>query len=220
MQLTKRIPVAAGLGGGSSDAAGALVGLARLWSLDVPRQELAAIALSIGSDVPYFLRGGRQNGLGRGEILTPVEEGPEQPVLLVVSRAGLSTRRVFEEHARQASEGAVPDALTSRKTGINFLSRTQVGGEGAHANDLLRAAVALDPSLGVLMNVVRREVPEGQVGLTGSGPTLFILLEPGTSPADVRERLAAVLPETVALCVTRTMGVAEHDATRFTQLVG
>lgn len=220
MRLTKRIPVAAGLGGGSSDAAGALLGLDRLWSLGLAGEVLAGIALGIGSDVPYFLEGGRRAGHGRGEILSRLPDGPEQPVLLVVSSQGLSTGMVFEEFARQAHPPASSVVLTSRKTGISFPNGTSDCGQGAPANDLLPAAVVLAPRLGELLQLARDVVPEGRVGLTGSGPTIFVLLEAGADSAEVKDRLAPVLPEGVALLATRTMAFAEHEGTRFSRLAG
>jgi 4-diphosphocytidyl-2-C-methyl-D-erythritol kinase len=69
MRLTKRIPAGAGLGGGSSDAAATLLALRKLWNLDVPESELIRIALTLGSDVPYFLRAGTAYATGRGEAL-------------------------------------------------------------------------------------------------------------------------------------------------------
>ena len=82
--LRKRIPVAAGLGGGSSDAAAALLGLRKLWGLDMPEGELAAIASRLGSDVPFFLHGGTALASGRGDVLTPLPQ-PVEPFAVVVT---------------------------------------------------------------------------------------------------------------------------------------
>jgi 4-diphosphocytidyl-2-C-methyl-D-erythritol kinase len=76
ISLEKRIPVAAGLAGGSADAAAVLRGLNRLWGLDLPQGELAALALELGSDVPYCLLGGLAAATGRGECLTPLPPLP------------------------------------------------------------------------------------------------------------------------------------------------
>jgi 4-diphosphocytidyl-2-C-methyl-D-erythritol kinase len=85
--LKKRIPAGAGLGGGSSNAAAALLGLCRFWRLQVPAAELHAIAASIGSDVPFFLRGGTALGIGRGEEIYPLPE--MQPAHLVIVYPGI-----------------------------------------------------------------------------------------------------------------------------------
>src|SRR5215216_5586704 len=83
IEIEKRIPVAAGLGGGSSNAAAALVGLARLWRVDVGERELTRIAMNLGSDVPFFLTGGTALGIGRGEEVYPIEQAECAHLLLV-----------------------------------------------------------------------------------------------------------------------------------------
>ena len=95
MVLRKRIPVQAGLGGGSSDAAAALRGLDRLWETHVPEEELERIALGLGADVPFFLRGGLVRTQGIGEELTPLPWRKRWPLVIVQPAAGLSTGKVF-----------------------------------------------------------------------------------------------------------------------------
>ena len=93
--LEKRIPMQAGLGGGSSDAAAALLGLRRVWKLRVTDAELSAIASDIGSDVPYFLVGGTALGLGRGDEVYPLEELPRLWVVLVLPAFGVATKDAY-----------------------------------------------------------------------------------------------------------------------------
>jgi len=95
MHLTKRIPWAAGLGGGSSDAAAALRGLNRLWNLNLPPGELAAVAATLGSDVPFFLGGPAAWCTGRGEIITPAGVGGAFDLVLVKPDFGLATADVY-----------------------------------------------------------------------------------------------------------------------------
>lgn len=92
--LDKRIPVAAGLGGGSADAAAVLVGLNRLWGLRWPRARLQELAIGLGMDVPFFLRGGAALGTGRGEVLTPLP-ARSLALVLVVPRRPSSTREAY-----------------------------------------------------------------------------------------------------------------------------
>ncbi|MBN1418972.1 MAG: 4-(cytidine 5'-diphospho)-2-C-methyl-D-erythritol kinase [Planctomycetes bacterium] len=94
--IEKRIPAGAGLAGGSADAAGALVALRTLWELDLSGEELQALAEAMGSDVPFFLRGGRAVCRGRGERVIPVADEP--PLWFVIHWPGfsISTREVFE----------------------------------------------------------------------------------------------------------------------------
>jgi 4-diphosphocytidyl-2-C-methyl-D-erythritol kinase len=93
IHLAKRIPMQAGLGGGSSDAAVTLLALARLWRVSFPR--LHDVAVSLGADVPYFLEGGTVLGLERGDALVPLADVRPAWVTLVVPRFGVSTRDAF-----------------------------------------------------------------------------------------------------------------------------
>lgn len=101
LHLDKRVPYGAGLGGGSSDAAAALRLLARLWSLDVPDADLRALALGLGSDVPFFLDGVAAHGAGRGERLTPLADAAGAPyhcpfwLVLAVPSVHVSTAEAF-----------------------------------------------------------------------------------------------------------------------------
>jgi len=94
--LEKRIPTPGGLGGGSSNAAVALVGLAKLWEIDVTLNEFNEIASSLGSDVPFFLAGGTALGTSRGEAIAPAAELAEQFMLIVTPNERVSTRTAFE----------------------------------------------------------------------------------------------------------------------------
>jgi 4-diphosphocytidyl-2-C-methyl-D-erythritol kinase len=93
--LRKRIPIAAGLGGGSSDAAATLIALNELYAANLPPEDLAALAASLGSDVPFFLVGGTALGRGRGEVLERLPDLPETWFALVKPGEGLSTGAVY-----------------------------------------------------------------------------------------------------------------------------
>ncbi|MCO6042634.1 4-(cytidine 5'-diphospho)-2-C-methyl-D-erythritol kinase [Aeoliella sp. ICT_H6.2] len=95
LELTKRIPLQAGLGGGSSDAAAALVAANAAWKLGYDRQQLARVAEQLGTDVPFFLAPGAAIGTGRGEQLERISLGRSLPIVLVQPPAGLSTPVVF-----------------------------------------------------------------------------------------------------------------------------
>jgi 4-diphosphocytidyl-2-C-methyl-D-erythritol kinase len=97
MALEKRIPHGAGLGGGSSDAASVLLGLNHMLEAPLSAAELAAIALDLGSDVPFFLIGGTAHATGRGEVLTPLTPLPPLPVTVLMPAAQLPTPSVFKE---------------------------------------------------------------------------------------------------------------------------
>ncbi len=89
--LTKHIPVGRGLGGGSSDAAAALIGMMRLARKQIPAERLIEIGSSLGADVPFFLYGGRALGIGRGDEIYPLPDGPHHTVL-VVSPSDIAVR--------------------------------------------------------------------------------------------------------------------------------
>lgn len=93
--LRKAIPSAAGLGGGSSDAAGALLLLSRLWQVDLAIEDLMEIASEIGSDVPFFLVGGTALGEGRGERLRRLPDWDPRPILLGIPPFGVSTAEAY-----------------------------------------------------------------------------------------------------------------------------
>lgn len=93
--LTKRIPIQAGLGGGSSDAAAALVLANAAWGIDYPRNKLSKIAAQLGSDVPFFLAGQTAVCRGRGEFVEPVAAMPRLNVVVVAPREGVSTADAF-----------------------------------------------------------------------------------------------------------------------------
>jgi 4-diphosphocytidyl-2-C-methyl-D-erythritol kinase len=93
--LEKRIPMQAGLGGGSSDAAAALLGLRRVWKMRIADEDLVAVAARLGSDVPYFLVGGTALGLSRGEEVYPLVDLPRMWVVLVMPAFGVATKDAY-----------------------------------------------------------------------------------------------------------------------------
>jgi 4-diphosphocytidyl-2-C-methyl-D-erythritol kinase len=96
LHLEKIIPVEAGLGGGSSNAAVALLGLARLWEMGITKRELTEIAASLGADVPFFLTGGTALGTGLGTEVTPINEVVAEYLLVVKPRAKVSTAEAYK----------------------------------------------------------------------------------------------------------------------------
>lgn len=96
LRLEKKIPVGGGMGGGSADAAGALILLDQLWSLNLPTSDLRRLAAELGSDVPFFLHGGFALGVGRGEEVLPLDDLPPLGVVLVVPSLEVSTAEVFK----------------------------------------------------------------------------------------------------------------------------
>ena len=93
--LKKSIPPGAGLGGGSSNAAAALMGLNRFWNLEIPRTDLRSLAVGLGSDVPFFLEGGTALGIGRGEEIYPLPPVASAPLVVVYPGVHVSTAEAY-----------------------------------------------------------------------------------------------------------------------------
>lgn len=181
--LEKRLPVAAGLGGGSSDAAATLLGVIELFDLDIDHETLNAVAAEIGSDVPLFLVGSPSLMEGRGESVMELAPWAGEPLGLLLITAGvpLRTPDVFAAFAagiRDSSHGAalvssqhLAAELTAGMSGERLLQRAAAL---ASANDLLAPARAVAPWLRPFDHALRRLLGR-PLSLSGSGPTLFLL---------------------------------------------
>lgn len=180
IDIAKSIPVAAGMAGGSADAAATLVALRRLWALDLPDAVLAEVAAELGSDVPFSLLGGTARGTGRGELLTPVLAQGELHWVVALSDAELSTPLVYAEWDRLLAEGSVLAAGESPDLDSPLLSALRQGAPREIAphlvNDLQPAALALRPSLRAVLDAgADLGALAGMV--SGSGPTCVFLAE-------------------------------------------
>ena len=178
--IHKGIPVAGGCAGGSADAAAALVGCDALWGCDWSRDRLAAAGAELGSDVPFALHGGTALGTGRGEQLTPVLEKGGYSWVLALSEEGLSTPAVYGELDRQRQTG--PVGVVSNPGGVLAALRQgdpEALGRGL-GNDLQPAALALKPSLRLLLEAARELGALGSV-VSGSGPTVAMLARDATA---------------------------------------
>ena len=184
LDLAKRIPIAAGLAGGSADAAAALIGLNRLWGCGLTLAQLRLLGAELGSDVPFCMTGGTALGAGRGTDITPVlSRGPFHWVVWPDAEP-LETRAVFRAwDAHCAPGGARPDDVLYA---LHSSDPRQLA--GVLWNELEPAAFALRPQLEERR---RRLVDAGALGvvLAGSGPTLLGLAADLTSARAVSERL-------------------------------
>jgi len=170
MTLRKFIPVAAGMGGGSSDAAAALVGLNRLWDLRLSQDQLERIGLTIGADVPFCIRGGLQRAQGVGERLTPV--ALHHPLHLVAFQPclGLSTKEVF---TALHEDGILDSDRPDNEAAQAALSRGDVCALGkAMGNVLEPVSRRMRPQLD---EAIRAIEDSGACGarMTGSGSAVF-----------------------------------------------
>jgi 4-diphosphocytidyl-2-C-methyl-D-erythritol kinase len=185
--LTKRIPVSAGLGGGSSDAAGVLRGLNDLWMLGMRREELETIGAGLGSDVPFFIGGGTALCAGRGERVTGIEDAPPYAYVLVTPPMAVSTADVY---------AGLPPATGKPPIGEkDFLSALASGDpvrlSGALYNRLEASVGPHTREVSRLKGVLRKHGAIG-VCMSGSGPSVFGI----AADRDAAGRLAeAIRPE-------------------------
>jgi 4-diphosphocytidyl-2-C-methyl-D-erythritol kinase len=178
----KRIPIAAGLGGGSSNAATVLTGLNDLWELGLPRARLEKLGLELGSDVPFFVRGGACLIGGRGEELERLAHRGTVELVLVHPAVRVSSQWAYEHVAEDparagGSTSMVKVALASGR--VELLAANLV-------NDLEPAVAKAHP---VVAEARRRLKSAGSLGvaMSGSGPTVFGV----AADADAADRIAA-----------------------------
>ncbi|MCC7394514.1 MAG: 4-(cytidine 5'-diphospho)-2-C-methyl-D-erythritol kinase [Sphingomonadaceae bacterium] len=171
MHLQKNLPIASGIGGGSADAAATLRALVRLWQVDDAAVDLAAIAQSLGADVPACLASRTQFGSGVGELLTPCELGLSgRAILLINPMEPLATADVFRGWDG-VDRGALDPAhwLTGR-------------------NDLTDAAIAILPEIADCLAVLRAQLPQ-VARMSGSGATCFAIFDSEAAAEAAAERI-------------------------------
>ncbi|HOV31800.1 MAG TPA: 4-(cytidine 5'-diphospho)-2-C-methyl-D-erythritol kinase [Candidatus Hydrogenedens sp.] len=176
VQILKNIPVCAGLGGGSSNAAGTLHALNILWELGWNESTLQNIAVELGSDVPYFIRGGTQSVSSKGERLSTLPYMPDMWIVLVHPAIALSTAKVYQHpslvsrpHHKKQDEYSL-----TFKMAISALMKQDWG--KVIYNQLEIPAFVIAPELRELkLKIKKMGFP--YVGMSGSGSTFFILVE-------------------------------------------
>jgi 4-diphosphocytidyl-2-C-methyl-D-erythritol kinase len=174
IHIHKRVPTGAGLGGGSSDAATTLLALNRLWGLHWPHARLAAIALTLGADVPFFVHGQHAFVEGIGELITPVMLPPTW-LAVVKPQASLGTAQIF---GSPALERATPAVILA-----DFLADTQLGdihAAGFGRNDLQAVALAKCAEVGQVADWLQARY--GNSRMSGSGSAVFARAGTGDRP--------------------------------------
>jgi 4-diphosphocytidyl-2-C-methyl-D-erythritol kinase len=171
IRLTKHLPIASGIGGGSADAAAVLRGLNRLWALDLSWAELRAVAEKIGSDVPVCVESKSSWMEGRGERVIPAAALPQMPMLLANPGRAVSTADVFRTLTLRTGLGAVDRGtpLSLPRDVIRFLKNT--------SNDLQVAALRIAPVIGVVLDELSRMPGVELWRMSGSGATCFALFD-------------------------------------------
>jgi len=207
IEIRKRIPVAAGLAGGSADAAAALVACNELWQAGLSGPELAQVAAGVGSDVAFALLGGTAVGVGRGEQLTAALAAGTYHWVLALSAGGLSTPEVYAAcdrlRAAPAANPAVappPELSTDLMAALRSADPAAVG--PLLANDLQPAALSLRPGLRRALAAGREFGAVGAM-VSGSGPTCAFL---ATDSGHARELAVSLTGAGVCRAVARVHG--------------
>ncbi len=174
--ITKNIPVAGGMAGGSANAAGMIVALDSLFSLGLSRAEMEEIGAEIGSDVPFSIAGGTAIGTGRGEQLTPALARGNYSWVFALSSNGLSTPAIYGEcdRLREGMEISSPQVSEALMHALRSADAKALG--KALQNDLQPAACSIRPALRLILDV---GMDYGALGgiVSGSGPTVAFLAE-------------------------------------------
>lgn len=200
-RLVKRIPARSGLGGGSADAAAALLVLARAWG-GAPLALLRDVAGTIGADVPYFLSGGTALGLGRGEEIYPLVDLPKHWIVVAQPPYGVSTAEAYawydEDRAAGHREPREPQILP-----VPWPTRA-----AQMINDLEPPVVRRHPEIGALKTLLR-EAGAVAAAMSGSGSAVFGLFR--TQSAAARAVKAVSGTGGVRARLTRTLSRTEHE---------
>ena len=197
ISLMKRIPHGAGLGGGSSDAAGVLKGMNELFDRPLVPEELHQLAASIGSDVSFFLNEGPAWCRGRGEILEPLEEGsllPERTLLLIKPPFPVPTAWAYKQYAEMKANGSLP-----AKGEVQHLGALEI------TNDLETSVFDKYLLLPVIKKWLLQQAIVEAAFMTGSGSTMVAVIKPGSPSeklATLKQAVTAEFGETMWICET------------------
>lgn len=195
LDIRKEVPVAGGMGGGSADAAAALVACDALWGTGLSSRELHALAAQLGADVPFALMGGTAIGTGRGDVLNPALARGRFEWVIVANPTGMSTPATYREldRLREENAGTIPPAPETPSVPADVLQALRAGDPRMLAealrNDLQAPALRLRSDLG---EVLERGEAEGAIAsiVSGSGPTIAFLAESRQEAHTLQRRLA------------------------------
>jgi 4-diphosphocytidyl-2-C-methyl-D-erythritol kinase len=180
LEIGKHVPVTGGMGGGSADAAATLLACDALWGTDLPREQMLALAVELGADVPFAFTGGTAIGTGRGDQLSPALAQGQFQWVLAVADFGLSTPAVYSEldrHRDRHSQDIFP-ASVQPFVDANVLQALRAGDPHQLAetlyNDLQAPALHLEPSLASVLELGEENGALAGI-ISGSGPTIAFL---------------------------------------------
>ncbi len=187
IQLEKHIPVAAGMAGGSTDAAAVLFGLNRLFGLGLSRKQLMSRGVMIGADVPYCVMRGTALAEGIGEVLSPLPPMVKCPVLIAKPGISVSTKQVYEALDSKFDSVSHPDIDQL----INDIKAKDLHSICSHMGNVLEEVTI--PMHPVISDIKKNMMDNGAVGamMSGSGPTVFGFFEDNKTARAAKEALTA-----------------------------
>ena len=199
--LKKKIPVAAGLGGGSGNAAAFLVGMNKLFSLNLTRAALMKLGGRLGADVPFFVSGAScALGTGLGDRINPLSLKAKRWFVLIVSEQGLSTQKVYQNLPKKLPAASLTKLGRTVRIATHFLDRLELEkADKILRNDLELSAFQLKPSI---KRVVKKAVRLGAplVRMSGSGPTVFAVFTSQKEAKVFARRIKQVLKKDTIVC--------------------
>ena len=202
IRIRKKIFSAAGLAGGSADAAAVLRGLNRFWQLGLSAEELEALAAELGSDVPFCVRGGTAAATGRGEILEPLADMPETWLVLAKPRVSVSTAWAYQNF-RNEDVTARPN-ITAMKTAIK--SSDKQGIIACMGNVLESVTCKAYAEIDAIKEIMLANGAEISL-MSGSGPTVFCFVDSEAGG----KHIAAVLRKNFAIDIELTKTLRRND---------
>jgi 4-diphosphocytidyl-2-C-methyl-D-erythritol kinase len=201
VRLRKRIPLQAGLGGGSADAAAALVGLAHVWGVPLRPAQLTDLGATLGADVPFFLSGGTALGLGRGDEVYPLADLPRHWIVLLVPGFGVSTSDAYGWYAADRALGGVPAVREPQYVPGPWPSRA-----AQMINDLEAPIARRHPEIEQMKIALRRSGALA-AAMSGSGSTVFGLFQKRQDATAAVDRLSGAGWRAL---LTESMGRGEY----------
>jgi len=186
INIQKKIPVAAGLAGGSADAAATLFGLNQLWGLYLPEEQLKEIAVQLGADIPFCLTGGTMFAEGKGEVLQPLTPMPDITLVIATPPLHVSTAEVY-----RAVDDAKPAPLLGKDKILAALRERDVDKIAGSLNNLLENVVL--KRYPAISEAKECALASGGVGalMSGSGPSIFVICRDTASAEAVAGALRA-----------------------------
>ena len=197
--INKKIPMAAGLAGGSSDAAAVIRGLIKLWGLPQGKNAFQSIAAKLGSDVPFCLNGGTAFAHGRGELIDPLPECPEFGIILACPDIAVSTKRVYENFSRTEVENP-PDVDFC----INGIKEQDKGNIAKSLGNVLETVtIKENPVIDEIKTIMIKGGASASL-MSGSGPSVFGLID----DLSLAENIAKEIREQTSarVWITKTRG--------------